>query len=308
MLTSAGGRFKDKIRVAQSSSGEKQKSELKKISQEFEAIFIAQLLKVMRETIEESGLTEEGFGKSIYTEMFDQEVSLNIARRGAMGIADLMYRDLLALSSRSGQPESKTSAQEKLLSISQPSAAAADGEKKGTESGQPATTTPVQEKPVSVSPVTTETPDVNSEISDLHLPVKASISSAFGPRIDPISRQVRFHKGLDLAAPEGMKVVSALPGRVITAGYENGYGNSVLVQHSGGVQTRYGHLGSIRVKPGDVVSSDDELGTVGNTGRSTGPHVHFEVIRMGTPVDPLRSAGSNAGALKQGPGYPKAGV
>jgi murein DD-endopeptidase MepM/ murein hydrolase activator NlpD len=86
-----------------------------------------------------------------------------------------------------------------------------------------------------------------------------------------------------------MKVVAALPGKVVAAGYENGSGNTVVIQHDGGIQTRYGHLASINVKAGDVIASQSTLGTVGNTGHSTGPHLHFEVIRMGKPVDPLLS-------------------
>jgi murein DD-endopeptidase MepM/ murein hydrolase activator NlpD len=120
-------------------------------------------------------------------------------------------------------------------------------------------------------------------------------------RKDPLSRQVRFHKGLDLAAPEGMKVIAALPGTVISAGHETGYGNAVLIQHSGGLQTRYGHLGSVQVKAGDRVDSEAVLGTVGNTGRSTGPHVHFEVIRLGKPVNPLTVAHSQAVSVNQHP-------
>jgi len=127
------------------------------------------------------------------------------------------------------------------------------------------------------------------EISDLQLPVQAPISSSFGMRKDPFSRQTKFHKGVDLAAPEGMAVMPALPGTVVSAGYENGYGNTVLVQHSGGLQTRYAHLGSVKVRIGEAITSEDVLGTVGNTGRSTGSHLHFEVIQNGTPVDPSAS-------------------
>jgi flagellar protein FlgJ len=96
ILISSENRLEGKVRAAQSASVEKNKSELKKVAQEFEAIFIAQLLKVMRETIEESGLMDKGFGKSIYTELFDQETSLSMARRGALGISDLLYRNLSA--------------------------------------------------------------------------------------------------------------------------------------------------------------------------------------------------------------------
>ncbi len=277
ILTSAGNRLESKVRAAQSSSGEKQKGELKKVAQEFEAVFIAYLLKVMRETIEDSGLTESGFGKSIYTELFDQEVSLNIARHGALGISDLLYRNLSSAEDVNKKDSDKSPAGDQ-------------------DSGREA------------SPVApNSTGQSETEVSDLQLPVQAPISSGFGVRIDPFSHKARFHKGLDLAAPEGMRVVAALPGTVISAGYEDGYGNTVLVQHDGGVRTRYGHLGSINVRTGDVVTSEETLGTVGNTGRSTGPHLHFEVIRMGQPVNPIMSFSSRIDASEAHPGRLKTG-
>lgn len=281
ILTGSGNRIESKVRAAQSSSGEKQKSELKKVAQEFEAIFIANMLKVMRETIEESGLMEGGFGKSIYTELFDQEVSLNIAKHGALGISDLLYRNLSAdkTSDKKESSQPVTSDPEPGL---QPAPQASPG-----DSG-------ISDKPERV-------------ISDLQLPIRAAISSAFGLRKDPFSKQTRFHKGLDLAAPEGMKVMAALQGTVVSAGYENGYGNTVLIQHSGGLQTRYGHLASINVKPGDAIASQSILGTVGDTGQSSGPHLHFEVIRMGQPVDPLLSLGAQSIIPEPHPGHSRIG-
>jgi murein DD-endopeptidase MepM/ murein hydrolase activator NlpD len=283
ILTSSGSRLENKIQAAQNaSSSAKQKSELKKVAQEFEAVFIAHLLKVMRETIEESGLLEGGFGKSIYTELFDQEVSLSLAKRGTLGISNLLYQSL------SANIDAKES----------------------EKPDQPSAADPVDISAAPSSPAT-QSPDAGNtqecEITDLQLPVQASISSAFGMRKDPYSHRTRFHNGLDLAAPEGMKVVPAMSGTVVFAGYESGYGNTVLVQHSGGIQTRYGHLGSINVKTGDPVTSQEILGTVGNTGRSTGPHLHFEVIRMGRPVDPLTSHSLSASASNQRSQTPKIG-
>jgi murein DD-endopeptidase MepM/ murein hydrolase activator NlpD len=267
ILTSSGTRMESRIHAAKTASlGAKQKGELKKAAQEFEAVFIAHMLKVMRETIEESGLMEGGFGKSIYTEMFDQEVSLSLAKRGALGISNLLEQSISA----------DISADEKNKSDRSPDA-------------DPAHTleTPSLASPDSSGKTSAQQP----EITDFQLPVRAPISSDFGLRKDPFSGQSKFHKGLDLAAPEGMKVVPALPGTVISAGYENGYGNTVLVQHAGGVQTRYGHLGSICVSVGDTIAPENVLGTVGSTGRSTGAHLHFEVIRDGIPVNPSACLG-----------------
>jgi len=269
LSATAASKLENKIRVAQYSTGDKQKNQLKKVSQEFESLFIAQLLKVMRETIEESGLMEGGFGKSIYTDLFDQEVARSMAKRGVLGISDLLYKNLSDKNSQVGQPTSTNPA-------------------------------PSNEAPAQTSPADSGTSSKpEPEISDLQLPVQAPVSSSFGMRNDPFSHQATFHKGVDLAAPDGTKVVAALPGTVISAGYDTGYGNNVLIQHSGGLQTRYGHLGSVNVKAGDVVDSESVLGTVGSTGRSTGPHLHFEVTRMGKPVDPLPLAGTQAVWLKQ---------
>ena len=269
LSATAASKLENKIRAAQNSTGDKQKNELKKVSQEFESLFIAQLLKVMRETIEESGLMEGGFGKSIYTDLFDQEVARSMAKRGVLGISDLLYKNLSDKNSQVGQPTSTNPA-------------------------------PSNEAPAQTSPADSGTSGKpEPEISDLQLPVQAPVSSSFGMRNDPFSHQATFHKGVDLAAPDGTKVVAALPGTVISAGYDTGYGNNVLIQHSGGLQTRYGHLGSVNVKAGDVVDSESVLGTVGSTGRSTGPHLHFEVTRMGKPVDPLPLAGTQAVWLKQ---------
>jgi murein DD-endopeptidase MepM/ murein hydrolase activator NlpD len=266
VLTSSGSSLESRIHAAQSASSAKQKGELKKAAQEFEAVFIAHMLKVMRETIEESGLLEGGFGKSIYTELFDQEVSLSLAKRGALGISNILERSLSADIGTEGQRDSSSSLYE------------------GLELA-PAT-------PSRISPNRfRRTDEKESEISDLQLPVQAPVSSYYGMRKDPFTGHLKFHKGLDLAAPEGMKVVPALPGTVVFAGYENGYGNTVLVQHPDGLQTRYGHLGSINVRVGDAVASQNILGTVGNTGHSTGPHLHFEVIRNGMPVNPSASLG-----------------
>jgi murein DD-endopeptidase MepM/ murein hydrolase activator NlpD len=262
ILTSSGSRLESRIYAAKNASlGAKQKDELRKAAQEFESIFIAHMLKVMRETIQESGLLEGGLGKSIYTEMFDQEVALSLAKRGALGISNLLERSISAdIAADEKNKTDQSPDADPARTLETPSLSAPDGSGK----------TSVQQR----------------EITDFQLPVRGPVSSDFGMRKDPFSRQSKFHKGLDLAAPEGMNIVPALPGTVISAGYENGYGNTVLVQHSGGLQTRYGHLGSICVSVGDTIASENVLGTVGSTGRSTGAHLHFEVIQDGIPVNP----------------------
>jgi murein DD-endopeptidase MepM/ murein hydrolase activator NlpD len=321
-LTSSGSRLENKIAAARSGSATNQKAELEKVSEEFEAIFIAQLLKVMRETIEDSGLLESGFGKSIYTELFDQEVSLNLARRGTLGISNLLYQSLsnrldstsqekagkAPVSETSTPPASAVTPSNNTVNSENPSLNLAKStlgltsppyqslsNSDAKESGKVPATNKTEPSPATDAP-TANISESEEEISDLQLPVHAPISSAFGMRRDPFSHKAKFHKGLDLSAPEGMKVVPALQGKVVYAGYMTGYGNTVIVQHSDGLQTRYGHLGSIAVRAGDSVDSQNILGTVGNTGRSTASHLHFEVIRNGIAVDPVQNHSvSNSG-------------
>ncbi|ROP64972.1 MULTISPECIES: M23 family metallopeptidase [unclassified Curtobacterium] len=100
------------------------------------------------------------------------------------------------------------------------------------------------------------------------------------------------HQGLDFAAPLGTVVVSAMPGRVVSAGVSGGYGQQVLVQHGDGTQTRYGHLSQIDVRVGQPLVAGERLGAVGSTGVSTGAHLHFEVIIGGRPVDPATWLGA----------------
>lgn len=113
------------------------------------------------------------------------------------------------------------------------------------------------------------------------------ITSRFGNRIDPFLGRLALHAGIDFQADTGTSVKATGSGRVITAGYNGSYGNMVEIDHGQGITTRYGHLSSISVSVGDKVDSGDTIGKAGSTGRSTGPHVHYEVRRHGDAVDPM---------------------
>ncbi|EBA05756.1 peptidoglycan DD-metalloendopeptidase family protein [Sagittula stellata] len=120
------------------------------------------------------------------------------------------------------------------------------------------------------------------------VPVKGVKTSGFGPRHHPILKQVRNHDGVDWAAPTGTPIVSAMNGTVEYAGPGGGYGNVIYIDHGNGQQTRYAHMSKYGAfKKGDRVKAGDVIGYVGTTGRSTGPHLHFELRVNGTPVDPL---------------------
>jgi murein DD-endopeptidase MepM/ murein hydrolase activator NlpD len=113
-----------------------------------------------------------------------------------------------------------------------------------------------------------------------------AISSGFGRRLDPFTGRPARHTGFDYPAPYGTPILASAGGRVRRAGANGAYGRTVEIDHGGGLVTRYGHAARILVKPGDLVLPGQEIATVGSTGRSTGPHVHFEILRDGTPVQP----------------------
>lgn len=117
------------------------------------------------------------------------------------------------------------------------------------------------------------------------------ISSPFGWRRDPIKGSTRRHEGVDLPARQGTRIYATGAGIVTLAGWVNGYGNLVQIDHPGGVRTRYGHLSRILTSRGTSVEQGDLVGQMGSTGRSTGSHLHYEVRINGTSVDPLAYMG-----------------
>ncbi|MFO7152647.1 MAG: peptidoglycan DD-metalloendopeptidase family protein [Bacillota bacterium] len=117
-------------------------------------------------------------------------------------------------------------------------------------------------------------------------PSSRRITSEYGWRVHPIYNSRRFHTGIDIGAPMGSNVVAAESGEVIYAGSYGGYGNTIIIDHGGGISTLYAHLSKILVKVGQEVKRGDRIGLVGSTGISTGPHLHFEVRKNGQHVNP----------------------
>lgn len=119
-------------------------------------------------------------------------------------------------------------------------------------------------------------------------PVWGRITSRFGYRKDPFSGRYEFHDGVDIRAPWGTPVRATAEGKVIYAGWKAGYGKTVIIRHAYGFRTLYAHLSKIKVKPGRWVKSGQVIGYVGSTGRSTGPHVHYEVWRYSRKQNPIK--------------------
>jgi murein DD-endopeptidase MepM/ murein hydrolase activator NlpD len=113
------------------------------------------------------------------------------------------------------------------------------------------------------------------------------ISSYYGTRSDPITGRRAFHKGIDFAGPAGTQVIAVAAGVVTRAGEHKGYGRTVEVNHGNGYVTRYGHNARLLVTVGETVKKGQVIALTGSTGRSTGPHLHFEVLKNGQPINPL---------------------
>ena len=130
------------------------------------------------------------------------------------------------------------------------------------------------------------TPVVFSSFGDFPVGTK-TVSSDFGKRKDPITGKDDIHTGIDIPAAEGNTVTSSWPGKIAETGYDKIYGKYILIEHSKGFFTKYCHLSRINVEKNEFVLANEKIGEAGNTGRSTGSHLHFEVIVDGRKIDPM---------------------
>ncbi|ADK85696.1 Peptidase M23 [Desulfarculus baarsii DSM 2075] len=231
---------------------ELEKAKLSQACKMFEAYFLKQMMSAMRQTLEGDTLLGGGNAEKIFTDMLDQAYADEaVAGDSGVGLAAMLEKQL----GRSLLPHAGSAKQMPGLASAGRQALAA-----GAQSGQ----------------------------IELDAPLQGAITSTFGTRIHPISGQEQEHTGLDLAAPEGSDIQTAAAGEVIFAGENGGYGNLVIVRHVDGRQTYYAHCQDILVAEGQQVSRGQVIATVGSTGTSTGPHLHFEVRNsVGQPQDPL---------------------
>jgi murein DD-endopeptidase MepM/ murein hydrolase activator NlpD len=134
-------------------------------------------------------------------------------------------------------------------------------------------------------------------------PVEGQITGSFGERIDPFNGEGAFHSGVDISAGYGQPVIAPADGSVVFADFMGGYGRAIVLDHGHGISTRFGHLASFAVISGQRVHRGDTIGYVGLSGRSTGPHLHYEVRINDTPVNPhkyLRITVAHAGGFAAG--------
>ncbi|HZS49143.1 MAG TPA: peptidoglycan DD-metalloendopeptidase family protein [Blastocatellia bacterium] len=259
----------------------KQLADAKNAAQQFEAFFMNYLLQEMKQNTMTSGLFGDGLGSDTYTDMFNEELSKVMAQKGGFGLADMVTKYLEnKMSLNNNQPSSQPASD-----ASQPIKATGTGVSSGSSPQIPDLSTASQQirqdflNAVSASLATINTTASNS-IDGMQAPLDTGrISSGFGMRVDPITGQHKYHEGIDIAAPAGTDIHAADAGQVVFAGKQGGYGNTVIIQHSNGLRTRYAHAESLTVREGDTVEAGQIVGRVGSTGRSTGSHLHFEVIQ-----------------------------
>ena len=237
---------------------------LKSTVKELEALFIYELLKEMRKSTQ-GGLLGKGLGSDVYTSLFDMEVAKSLAQRG-LGLGDMILKqlsrpDLTPKENPSLSPEDphKTSILQKGVKDSPPVAKAHD------QQGE--------EKP---------------EERSFQVPVHGLVSSNFGWRKDPFSEEEKFHYGIDIAASKGQEIYPGKQGRVIFSGLTQGLGNTVIIDHGDGFVSKYAHNLINLVAAVDEVRPGQVIALVGSTGKSTGPHLHFEVLYNGKKMDPIK--------------------
>ncbi len=237
------------------------------MAREFEALFLLQMLRQMRQAM---ALDDEPDPVSApLTETIDEELSRALSKGGGMGIAATLA---------------------KAMNASAPAAATAGTGYHRPErlAPRPAAVVPVPDVPAPVPGPAAPDPVEALEVGERLPVVTANSTSPFGWRRDPFTGQTRFHRGVDLRAAYGSEIATVAEGHVVLAGEQAGYGTTVVVEHADGLRTRYAHLSALAVQAGDEVAPGQVVGRAGQSGRATGPHLHFEVTVHGEPVDPGR--------------------
>jgi len=220
--------------------------QVRALAVQFESILLAQMLTSMRDSMFDSGEESSGFGAGPLGDSLFQEFSIALSRAGGIGLGQSLMAPL--------------------------------EDAAGLAAAGPTFQTAGTQTPVNAA--------INGPGAAAALERPSPQTSPYGWRRDPISGATKFHRGIDLAMPVGDDVPAARAGEVVSAGDLAGYGKTVVVRHSATTSTRYAHLSEILVKPGDTVVAGQTIARSGASGKATGPHLHFEVLREGESIDP----------------------
>jgi murein DD-endopeptidase MepM/ murein hydrolase activator NlpD len=244
-----------------------------------ESLFAYEMVKAMRATAG-GAASGKGFGGDVYGSLFDMELARVISARG-LGLQEILLRGI-----GRGKPTNAAEPSDDLHGM--PPETGANASPAPTVETVPSVPAPPEiGANASPAPAVENVPSSPSPPAS-GLPIRdgGRVSSGFGFRKDPFTGAIAFHRGMDIAAAAGTAVYPVRGGAVTFSGYQKGYGNVVIVDHGDGFVTKYGHNRANLVDAGTVVGLDTVLAEVGSTGRSTGPHLHFEVSYEGKNVRP----------------------
>jgi murein DD-endopeptidase MepM/ murein hydrolase activator NlpD len=238
-------------------------TKIRELATQFESLLMSQMMKELKMGLGgEDDDPDKGSDIGPLGDVMTSQLGIALSRSGGLGIADFMVG---ALAKQLPTATAGTSAD-----------ASADAQMAEVTSAPADSLVPT----TAATPAATTTAPVTATSNG------ARVSSQFGWRSDPIDGQTKFHKGMDVAVAQGSTVYAPADGKVVSVGQQTGYGLTVVVQHGNGVETRYAHLSAAEVRPGDTVQAGEPIALSGNTGRSTGAHLHFELLSNGQAVDP----------------------
>jgi murein DD-endopeptidase MepM/ murein hydrolase activator NlpD len=240
-----------------------QRDQIKRLAQEFEAMLMTQMLRDMRRSMLSDESTDGGLGRETMTDTMDVELGRALSNVGGFGLSNVLLK---ALERSLGTTQSSPATP---ASVAPPTATAP-----GACAAIPAAT-----------PAVGQERDRTPDNPELKIP-DGQVTSGYGWRRDPFTGAPQFHKGIDVAARYGQDIPAVAAGHVVFAGHQGTYGTTVVVDHGTGQQTRYAHLSAAGVKAGDQVETGQVIGKAGASGRTTGTHVHFEVMTDGQATDP----------------------
>jgi murein DD-endopeptidase MepM/ murein hydrolase activator NlpD len=290
-------------KIASQPSQQKQDAGLRQAAEQFEAILLMQLTSALNNSADDSedSLFGSDGGTGLAKQMFSEQIAGTMAQSGGIGLADMLMNQFAAKTSGAAEKNTKLeTAVSAVKDIKEKSAEPAN-KPAGVDLSKPAdsaageqvsrlTRPRIVAETAAPAPLLGGSADVVAPVAEsvkFQMPLRGRISSDFGLRFHPIDRVHKFHRGVDIAAPRGTPIGAAADGKVIFAGWNRGYGKTVIIEHPDGRRTRYGHADKLYVEEGDAVQAGQTIGAVGSTGKSTGPHLHFEIIENDRQIDPL---------------------
>jgi murein DD-endopeptidase MepM/ murein hydrolase activator NlpD len=237
------------IAAADQNAAGRSPEKLRALAAQFESLLINQMMHSMRTSVFDDG-KDTGFGEGPLSDSLYSELSQALSRAGGFGLGESLLGPLAR------------QAQSARVAIT------------------PAVSSP------EVLPMASLVAQPAPPADPAPRGIEGRVTSAYGWRRDPINGAAKFHNGMDIAMPVGTNVAAARAGEVAFAGDVPGYGLTVVINHADRISTRYAHLSEIAVAAGQPVAEGQVIARSGATGRVTGPHLHFEVINAGEPVDP----------------------